>query len=59
MKYHENNKNRGLGIISNDKDSEKFIIYAEDNAISGKLVRTAAESFFDVDGPTELKDTWE
>ena len=55
MKYHKNDKNKGLGIISNDIDSEKFVIYAEDKAISEKLLRTATESFFDVDGPTELK----
>ena len=55
MKYHKNDKNKGLGIISNDIDSEKFVIYAEDKAISEKLLRTATESFFDVEGPTELK----
>ena len=31
------------------------MIYAEDKAISEKLLRTATESFFDVEGPTELK----
>ena len=55
MEYHKNDKNKGLGIISNHIDSEKFIIYAEDKAISEKLLRTATESFFDVEGPTELK----
>ena len=55
MEYHKNDKNKGLGIVSNHIDSEKFIIYAEDKAISEKLLRTATESFFDVEGPTELK----
>ena len=55
MKYNEANKDGRYGIISNDTGSEKFVIYAHDRAISEKLARDAAESFFDVDGPTELK----
>ena len=55
MKYNEANKDSRYGIISNDTGSEKFVIYAHDRAISEKLARDAAESFFDVDGPTELK----
>ena len=55
MKYNEANKDSRYGIISNDTGSEKFVIYAEDKAISEKLLRTATESFFDVEGPTELK----